>query len=69
MWNLEMLPSELKAYRKRLRMTQHELAEMLELTPSAISRWERGSRPIPRYLEIVLRHLLADQVAGSKFRN
>jgi transcriptional regulator with XRE-family HTH domain len=35
-------PNLLKQYRRRHRLTQSNLAEMLNVDPSTVSRWERG---------------------------
>jgi transcriptional regulator with XRE-family HTH domain len=37
-----MINEELKASRARLKMTQVQLADALNVTPTTIARWERG---------------------------
>lgn len=41
-----MTPQELQDYRRRLRMSQPELARALDVHPMTISKWERGVMPI-----------------------
>jgi len=37
---------EIKALRKKLGLTQNDMAKRLDIMPSCVSRWERGeSRP------------------------
>ncbi len=41
-----MTPEEMKAIRLRLSLSQHELAYVLQVSNTVISRWERGlNRP------------------------
>jgi transcriptional regulator with XRE-family HTH domain len=47
-----MTPDDLRAYRKRLGITQTQLAEALGLSRRAIIRYEDGTRPIPRPVEL-----------------
>ncbi len=44
----------LRAYRKKLGLTQAELAEMLEVTKETISDWERGARDLPGTMKFAL---------------
>ena len=37
-----MAPEEIKEIRERMKLTQMELAYLLETTPTTISRWESG---------------------------
>ena len=48
---------ELKAWRKKNRITQQELAEMLKTTNVSIARWETGVHPVPPFLELALLEL------------
>jgi DNA-binding transcriptional regulator YiaG len=51
---LAMSPSELKAVRARMGVTQVALAELLGVTWSTVARWETGQRRIP---ELAVRFL------------
>jgi DNA-binding transcriptional regulator YiaG len=39
-------PSELKDIRKRLGLTQAELAKVLGVVPSTVAKWEQSIHPI-----------------------
>jgi transcriptional regulator with XRE-family HTH domain len=54
-----MTPREAKRLRKKLGLTQVELARKLGLHPMTISKWERGAEPIMKQTALVLR-LLAE---------
>jgi DNA-binding XRE family transcriptional regulator len=41
-----MRPEELKRERRRLRMTQAELGEAIDVHWNTIAKWERGEQPI-----------------------
>ena len=44
-------PYRIKAWRRKLGLTQSDLAERLAVTATTVSRWERGQAcPRPRYL-------------------
>jgi len=57
-----MTGAELKAIRLRLGLTQVQLADELgyvgKYRAQSISRFERGARPIPRFVEILLGYLV-----------
>lgn len=38
-------PDQLKTHRKRLDLTQAELASFLEVSPRAVWQWEKGELP------------------------
>jgi transcriptional regulator with XRE-family HTH domain len=48
---------ELKQKREALGMTQMELARVLGVDVSTVSRWERGIRSIPAHLPLALETL------------
>ena len=52
-----MEPDELKRWREDLGFTQEELAKELQVASNTVSRWERGDREIPPYLELALKQL------------
>ncbi len=52
-----LLPEELKALRERLGMTQHEIAELLEIGEKSWSRWESGRHRPSRSMNLLLRAL------------
>jgi transcriptional regulator with XRE-family HTH domain len=49
-----MTPEELKSRRALLGLTQSQLARELEVDAITVSRWERGVRPIPRFIELAV---------------
>jgi transcriptional regulator with XRE-family HTH domain len=54
--------ADLRALRKRLGLTQAQLAAALDLSPSTISNYEGGGRPalpIPRVVELACQALVA----------
>jgi transcriptional regulator with XRE-family HTH domain len=56
-----LAPSELKAARLRLGMTQTELAVALKLGADgdrAVRRWEKGDRPISGPVEVAVTFML-----------
>jgi DNA-binding transcriptional regulator YiaG len=52
-----MKPDELKRFRERFRLTQMELAAILDVKQSTIWRWESGAVTIPRTVEFAVRYL------------
>lgn len=54
-----MTPDELRATRARLTMTQAALAAALAVDVRTIKRWEAGTIPIPRTVELALSTLSA----------
>ena len=49
-----MTPETLKAFRKRHKLTQQSLADLLGLTRNAINLMEMGDRPIMPITELAL---------------
>lgn len=52
-----MTPSELKERRKNLNLNQSELADILEVAKTTVSRWETGEARIPAMLDLALEKL------------
>lgn len=52
-----MNKEEFCEYRKRLGLTQVELAQKLDVTPQTVANWERGRTRLPAYAVLSLRHL------------
>lgn len=52
-----MSPQELKARRRKLGLTQVQLAGKLGLTRDAIAKMEAGQRPIVLITEMAIEHL------------
>lgn len=48
---------EFKNMRERMRLTQKELANRLEVTETTIYRWETGKNPIPKSVELALKQI------------
>ena len=48
---------QLKEWRERMKITQEELAELLQVAPNTVSRWELGQRAIPGFLERALKDI------------
>jgi len=53
-----MTGQELKDHRKRLGVTQAQLAERLGVTANALARWERGERRIAEPVARLVRLLV-----------
>lgn len=56
-YNMNMTPEELKAWRKDNGFSQGKLAKALSVDPMSVSRWERGVREIPSFLHLALKWL------------
>jgi putative zinc finger/helix-turn-helix YgiT family protein len=56
-------PEEIRAGRKRLALTQKELAARLQLADSTLSRWETGAQIQQRALDVLLRTYFAVEPA------
>ena len=59
-----MTGPEFRALRKRLGLTQAQLAAKLDLHHDRISQYERGQAPIPRAVEISVHHFAECPVGG-----
>lgn len=49
-----MESDELKEKRVALGLTQAQLAEILEVKPNTVARWERGVLAVPRTVELAM---------------
>jgi len=49
-----MTPIRLKAIRKKLKLTQAELADHIGYDTSTVAKWEQGVTPIPKWMEVIL---------------
>ena len=56
-----MTPDELKRIRKRLRLTQAELAKELGVTRVSVARWEVGIYAVPEMAARLLEHLVRER--------
>jgi len=45
---------KLKGKRNALALTQAQLAEILDVKPNTVARWERGLLPVPRTVELAM---------------
>ena len=52
--------AEIRFMRKALGMTQAEFADMLEIDPATVSRWENDGQVLGGFAEKCLRHLVCD---------
>lgn len=53
-YTVTMTTKQLKAWRKTNGYSQSQLARVLCVTPLTVSRWERGDRRIPSFLNLTL---------------
>lgn len=60
-----MKPNGLKAWRKKHKYSQAQLADALGVGVMTISRWERGVYDIPPYLSFALEGLLHSKKKGG----
>ena len=56
----------LRQMRRRLEMTQTELANALEMQRNSIALMERGERPVVKATELAVRFLLSKKTKGGK---
>lgn len=52
-----MKPADLRHWRLHHHISQADLAELLGIDHMTVSRWERGTRGIPPYLQLTIRGL------------
>lgn len=52
-----MTPDEVTGWRHEYVLTRQQLADLLGIHPTTVSRWERGSTPPPRWLPLALESL------------
>jgi transcriptional regulator with XRE-family HTH domain len=53
-----MTGADVRRARKRLKMTQAELAERLGIQRNSVARMEFGNRPVMRTTELAIKYLL-----------
>ena len=61
-----MTSAELRAWRTSLGISQAMLARLLKVDVMTVSRWERGVRSIPPFLDLALEHLEPAIVAANR---
>ena len=49
-----MTPIRLKAIRKKLKLTQAELADHIGYDTSTVAKWEQGLTSIPKWMDLIL---------------
>jgi transcriptional regulator with XRE-family HTH domain len=54
-----MTGEEIKAWRLRLGLSQPKAAQVLDVAPNTIARWEQGSRNVGRFTEVAIRAKMA----------
>lgn len=52
-----MTPEDVVAWRKAYVLSRQQLADLLGIHPTTVSRWERGTTPPPRWLPLALETL------------
>lgn len=63
-----MFGPELATIRQSLSLTQRALAAEIGVTPAAVGRWERNTRPIPTPIAALLRLIAYTHDAGADWR-
>jgi len=64
-----MTGAEFADIRWRLKMSQKRLAEILDVHPTTVNRWERGSVAVSRVVELAMRGLLCKQECQREHRS
>lgn len=49
-----MTPDQLKEFRKRYKWSQRELAARLGCSLRSIVNWEKGTHPVPEYIDLAV---------------
>ncbi len=57
---MDLSPDAIRDFRKRLGLTQPQLAEMVGCTSQAVSYWERGTRHPRGLYATVLRRIMSE---------
>ena len=65
-YSLSMTGKELRQIRKRLGLSQSQLAKVMETTVTSVARWERGERPISGPVSVLVKLLLEKRKRGKK---
>jgi transcriptional regulator with XRE-family HTH domain len=60
-----MTGDELKKRRSALELTQAQLAELLDVKPNTVTRWENGVLTVPRTVELAM-ETIERQRGGKK---
>jgi transcriptional regulator with XRE-family HTH domain len=61
-----MKGSELRERRLSLGLTQARLAEILDVKPNTVARWERGILVVPKYIALAIETVERDQDSSAK---
>lgn len=56
-----MKPEELRRLRKRLKWSQEQAAEYVQVHRITWNRWEQGQQPIPHSVTLLIRKLAAEK--------
>ncbi len=59
-------PAELRAIRRKLNLTQAQLAAALHVTANTIARWEQGVHAVGPLAELALTHLMLLHGQGGR---
>src|SRR5215472_4987210 len=61
-----MSGDELKTLRRKVGMTQAQVAELIGVTSNAVALWERGERAISEPVARLVRYLVVDRTCSAK---